>query len=181
MPFYAQYDHTAPAPAPVIGWYDTSTLTYAALPDEADLLLLDEQQWQDHLANTGGYAVDGGALVDYTAPPQPPPTLQEQATVQMSAPVTLTCTSQGDLNADYAMDQTSRTRISTIANSLLSGGGVPGGGSTFNWPDVDSNPHYFAKQQFIDFSQAVTDYEYNLSQVSLGIGTTLPPASLTIA
>jgi len=67
MPRYAHFDPAAPAPAPVLGWYDTDLLDYGdKLPSPAALLLLTDPQWAGRLTATQG--VQGGTLVP--APPR---------------------------------------------------------------------------------------------------------------
>lgn len=65
MPKYAQYDHTAASPQPVIGWYDADALTYPNLPAPVDLLTLTQQQWDNRLSTP---FVSGGALVAAPVP-----------------------------------------------------------------------------------------------------------------
>lgn len=65
MPKYAQFDHTAPAPQPVVGWYDADSFTYPNLPAADDLLVLTQAQWDNRL-NTP--YVSSGTLVAAPAP-----------------------------------------------------------------------------------------------------------------
>lgn len=69
MPQYAYFDHTAAAPAPVLGWYDTDVAEHKNLPASADLLALTPAQWAAR--STQRWAVSGGALVAYAAPTLP--------------------------------------------------------------------------------------------------------------
>ena len=71
MPKYAQYNPAAAAaaPAPVLGWWDTDSFQHLALPPQADLLTLSEEEWAAHFS--GNWAVSGGALV--ACSPLPPP------------------------------------------------------------------------------------------------------------
>jgi len=81
MTQYAHFDHTAEAPAPVLGWYDTVAFAYPSLPADADLLALTAEQWATRL--TGHWAVSNGALVPYT-PPMVPVPLPPQATAALA-------------------------------------------------------------------------------------------------
>jgi hypothetical protein len=83
MTQYAYFDATAPAPAPVIGWYDTVAFTYPNLPSTANLLALTAPQWAARL--TGQWAISGGTLVAYTPPAVPVSlSLAKQAAVPVS-------------------------------------------------------------------------------------------------
>lgn len=62
---YAQFDHTATAPQPVIGWYDADEFTYPNLPAAADLLTVTQAQW-DNRFNTP--FVSSGSLVAAPVP-----------------------------------------------------------------------------------------------------------------
>lgn len=65
--YYAQYNSSAPSPAPVTGWFDTALFGPGAeLPAASNLLLLTEQQFSQR--TSGSWAVSGGALVPYTPP-----------------------------------------------------------------------------------------------------------------
>ncbi len=60
MSKFAQFDPTATAPQPVIGWYNTDLLTYPNLPATANLLELTQAQWDGRFATP---FVQAGALV----------------------------------------------------------------------------------------------------------------------
>ena len=61
----AQFDPTAPQPAPVIGWYDTDLLHYPNLP--VSVILLTDEDWAGRLF--GHWAVQDGQLVPLPLPP----------------------------------------------------------------------------------------------------------------
>lgn len=62
MSQYAQYDPSATAPQPVIGWYDTVVFEYADLPPSNALVQVTAQQWTQHFANPNGWTVSSGQL-----------------------------------------------------------------------------------------------------------------------
>ncbi|MCP1246162.1 hypothetical protein NKW54_09435 [Acetobacter cerevisiae] len=79
--YYAAYDTTAPQPTPVIGWYDTGSMSsLAAVPPAASLIPVSAADW----ANTtsfrlpSGRGVLNGKIIDYTDP-VPPVHLATQA------------------------------------------------------------------------------------------------------
>lgn len=80
MARYARYDSAAPAPALVLGWYDTEAADYPVLPASSDLLVLSDEEWTGRLA--GQWAVAGGSLVAFVPPePVPLPWLVSKVTV----------------------------------------------------------------------------------------------------
>lgn len=78
--YYAQYDSTAPQPAPVTGWWDMWGFEdVTALPPLSDLFPLTPEFWADHIQNPQtGRAVQNDQIIPYE-PPQPPLPLKEQA------------------------------------------------------------------------------------------------------
>jgi len=69
---YAQYDHTATSPQPVIGWYNTDDFEYPNMPPTEDLLGLTQAQWERRFDTP---FVCNGELV--VAPAPVPPTAAE--------------------------------------------------------------------------------------------------------
>jgi hypothetical protein len=175
MTQYAQFDHTATPPCPVIGWYDTALFDYPNLPAAADLLELTADQWNARMSQL--WAVENGALVDYVPPP---PTLQDQASAMLTQPVTVVSAAVPAVNADYPIDPATRTQMTSIAATINAGLGLPGGGSTFNWADVNGNPHQWPQEQFTAFAGAVMNFVYACTQVVQGHSTTLPDTTLSI-
>lgn len=68
------------------------------------------------------------------------------------------------LNGTYSIDDGSQKNISGIAAGIASRNRLPGGGSTFDYPDVTVTDHAFTAQNFLDFASAVEDYVYALSK-----------------
>ena len=84
MSVFAHFDHTAPAPQKVIGWYDETAFDYPGLPASDDLIALDDAQWATVQAgDPNAWAVSGGALVAYVSPA---PTIAQQAAAITSIP-----------------------------------------------------------------------------------------------
>jgi hypothetical protein len=125
-----------------------------------------------------GWSYDGSA---FAAPPTPPPpNLQQQAFALLGSPVTVQCTSVPALNGTYPIDQTTQGQITGIAAAISAGLGLPGGGSTFNWPDTSGTAHPWPATQFTALAKAVMNFVYDASQVAQGHGTTLPSTTLVI-
>jgi hypothetical protein len=177
MPQYACFDHTAPSPQPVIGWYDTDAVSYPNLPPSDNLLAVSADQWTARLTNPSGWMIASGALVPYVAPTPPPPTIQQQAFALLGEPINLVCTSIPAINGTYPIDPATQAQITGIAAAINAGLGLPGEGSTFNWAGHDGWP----ATQFTAYAKAVMNYCYALAQVAQGNSDTLPSQTLTIA
>lgn len=178
MPKYAQFDSTATAPAPVVGWFDTDALTYPTLPASADLLELTLAEWADRLS--GLWAVSSGKLVAYT-PPTIAPTLAQQATALLGEGLAVTSSSTAALDGTYGCDDAAQARLNRIAVYLQINGTFPQGSSTIVWLDAAGGKHTFDAAQFKALATAIGDYVAALDDVILGLSSTLPTASATIA
>lgn len=104
-----------------------------------------------------------------------PPTPQDEIGRLIAAGVEVHSTGTPAINAVYAIDQGAQSNISGVATGIASRNRLPGGGSTFNYGDIEGVNHAFTATQFLDFAAAVEDYVYAL----LNGGT--PNTPLTIA
>lgn len=82
--YYASYDTTATQPTIVTGWYDTWVMSSVVnVPDAKDMIPVTAQQWNDTTFRLqSGKGVQGGEIIDYTAPSVPIP-LKAQATTAL--------------------------------------------------------------------------------------------------
>lgn len=92
-------------------------------------------------------------------------------------------TSNPALNGNYNIaDQA--TNITAVATGIAAGKPLPGGGSTFNYPDSSSVMHAFTAANFMDFAIAVEGFVYNFEQalnaLLNGQSATLPPNTVQI-
>lgn len=72
MAKYAHFDHTAPAPQPIRGWYDTDLIDYGdKLPPAADLLALSDSQWAARMPEPSGWTHSDGILARGIAKAKP--------------------------------------------------------------------------------------------------------------
>jgi hypothetical protein len=180
MPRYGQFDHSLTPPAPVTGWYDTDVFTYPFLPPSYDLLqVTDPTFWDNRL--TGLWGVSGGAFVDITPPPSGPTELQLSASAALLAGIQLTSIGTPALDGSYAVDPATAARINGIIAGIAGGLGLPGGGSTFLWPDTSANGHAFDVTNYKNFAAAVMNYTYVLNQIVDGAVLSLPDFNITIA
>ena len=179
MTQFAQYNPTAPAPSPVVGWYDTSAFTYAVLPPENNLLVLTETQWDDHFANPNAWAVSNGALVSYT-PPVPQPTIAQQAQALLNAGLQIVSASTPSLDATYACDSQTTAYINAEITSILLDNTFADGSSTIDWPDVQGDLHNFSVDEFKSFAKAIGNFVSLCRACIIGSSTTLPSNSAKI-
>ena len=68
MTYYAQYDYSAPQPAPVLGWYDTGMFDYQNLPSPLHLIEISESEWAMHFTNPDGWAISNEKLIEDSTP-----------------------------------------------------------------------------------------------------------------
>ena len=113
-------------------------------------------------------------------------TLAQQAAAIMAptgagAGIVLTCTSVSALSGTYAIDPLSQAKMTSIAAAIGAGLGLPGGGSTFNYPDISGALHPWTAGEFPAFAKAALDLVYALDMVVLGQTETLPSTAWTIA
>jgi hypothetical protein len=102
----------------------------------------------------------------------------------MAQGVTITSTATPALNSTYAVDQASLANISALATGIAAGKGLPGGGSTFNYPDATGTMQAFTSANFLAFAAAIETYDYAYTQALAalvsGSTATLPASALTI-
>jgi hypothetical protein len=77
------------------------------------------------------------------------------------------------------MGPTELTNIFAAWASAKIDGVLPGGGSSYNYPDTNKVWHTFTVAQWIPLAEALRDYYYNLTQVSNG--GSVPSSTITIA
>jgi hypothetical protein len=160
---YARYDPTIPSPSPVIAWIDTApTFAPGLAPVSPDV-------WAQR--GTGFWAVTPNGVVPFTPPPLP---LPQQAKALLAGPVQVACVSDRTLNAAYAIDDLSRQHMTSINMALTAGMGLPGGGSTFNWPDTAGTAHLWTAASFTAFAKGVMNFYYAATEVVHGHSVTLP-------
>jgi hypothetical protein len=102
-----------------------------------------------------------------------------------AAGVIVTSTSTPTINGTYAIDASARTFIYDLAYDVANGGSLPGGGTTFDYPDINGIQHAFSATNFSNFAAAIESFiaarlaAYTAS--IKGTPTPLPPNTLTIA
>ncbi len=122
-------------------------------------------------------ATGGAMAIDRTPPVL---TLPQQAAVMMNAPVAVICTTVVGLTSAYANNAEARSNATAVVSQINAGMGLPGGGATFNWPDIDNTAHAWPETEFKSFVNALMNYIYALQQVVNGFSVILPSSTLTI-
>lgn len=183
MTQYAAYDSTASQPTPVLGWYDTAVVQYPNLPGSDSLLELTSDQWTARLP--GPWAVQNGALVAYTPPVPLPQQAANLLATNISLGIAITCTGNAGLNSTYGLDSITMSQIGSVAQDFASGLGLPGGLSTFTYPDMSSDPMTFTGAQIVELYKAQRNLIFVMTTQSAimanGGSPTWPTQSATIA
>jgi hypothetical protein len=101
--------------------------------------------------------------------------LEHQQRTAMASGIQITSTANSAaLDATYGIDDASRRGINSIVTGINAHDRVPGGGSTFNYPDMNGDMHAFSAADFLNFSLAVSDYVYAIDN------GTFPPQPVVI-
>ncbi len=102
-----------------------------------------------------------------------------------AAGVAVTSTGTPALDGTYSILDRDISNITALATGIAAGKPLPGGGSTFNYPDITGAAHAFSAANFLNFGTAIEDYVYNYRETLLtllgGGSGSLPSSSLTIA
>ena len=105
--------------------------------------------------------------------------LQSALASAIASGISITSTSTPSLSGTYAVDESTQAKITSTMTGISLGLGLPGGGSTFIYPDIAGAPHTFTQAQFQNFAIAVRNYVYSLLLYAAGQGT-LPSSAITI-
>lgn len=109
-------------------------------------------------------------------------TVAQQAANALSAGLIITSTSTPAISGTYPLDTLTQAKIDAIITFILANGTFPEGSATFEWPDTVGALHVFPSiAEFKLWATAIANYVNLLDLYGLGIGTTLPAATVTIA
>jgi hypothetical protein len=89
-----------------------------------------------------------------------------QIAALLTAGLQITSTSTPARSGTYAVDDSAKANIDGIYSGIKDGDGLPGGGTTFNYPDIGGVMRPFDAPSFSAFAKAVRDYLYSVSQGS---------------
>ena len=180
MAYLAQYDPATPAPAKVIGWYNTSKRIYPNLPPATNLLEISEVEWDGHYANPNGWAVSAGALVQYTPPP-PVLTLAQQAANAAISGITITLSGTMTLAATrFPTDAATQRKLAAVITALVATGDFPSGMLSYPMIDATGTWHTFTIAQYKAVAAAVASFVSACDLISDGnpLGATELPADI---
>jgi hypothetical protein len=112
--------------------------------------------------------------------------LQQQWMPQaIAGGVAVTSSGTPALNGTYAVDAGSQANIAALSTGIAAGKPLPGGGATFNYPDIEGTQHAFSAANFLNFAAAIEGYIYALDQALAtlvnGGSAALPSTPLAIA
>lgn len=179
MTQYAYFDHTAPSPSPVLGWYDTGFANYPNLPAGADLLALSPDEWTGRLA--GSWAVAGGALVAYE-PPAPTLTVAEQAQATIAEGCAITSTGTPAIDGTYAIAGQSWVDMKDEAQYISTFGGFSGGLSALPWVlPSDAAVVFPSTALFLSVVKACADYLSQIKVAAVQTAWVAPAAPAPVA
>lgn len=177
MPKYANYDHTAAAPQPVLGYYDTDFTTYPNLPPAADLFEMTDEQWNARSLSPS--VIDNGEIVVL---PPPPLTPQQEADAELARRrangIAITSKSDQTDNATYPLDDAALITIGPVARDVSSGLGLPNNANTWAFADLAGVSHDLKSNQvtglYIDMRDMVSLLQAQ-AQIMAGGGTPVWP------
>lgn len=110
---------------------------------------------------------------------------QQWAPLILAQGCALTSTGTPALDGTYALDDKSQQNIAAIADGIANGKGLPGGGSTFNYPDATGAEHAFDAAHWTAAAAAFETYIYDFGQaleaLVTGGSATMPAAAVTIS
>lgn len=104
------------------------------------------------------YLASGGVIDAFTPAPVNP------LAAILANGIQIISTSTPALNASYDISDAQTQIITGIAAGIAARNRLPGGGATFNYPDIAGNQHAFGASDFLNFASAVEDFRYSLSQ-----------------
>ena len=153
------------------------------------------QQWHDPgenyqpkagetMLNSVGSATLAATFPGYTAAVAAAAVPATLAT-KLATGIAITSTSTAALSTTYALDDVTLAQIGSVAQDAAAGLGLPGGGATFVYPDINSVPRTFTSAQIIALYKAMRDLVFQLqtqAAIAAAGGVPVYPAqSATIA
>ena len=110
------------------------------------------------------------------------PTPTQQAQTLLTGGLTLTSTGTPSLNGTYPADAATTAIINAEVTSILLNGVFADGTSTLSWPDTSGTMHVFpSPAEFKLFAAALASFVSGISKFQMGITTSLPSNTVTIA
>lgn len=108
-----------------------------------------------------------------------------QLAAKLAAGVALTSTATPAISATYALDPTTLDQIGSVARDAAAGLGLPGGLTSFTYPDITGNPKSFSGANIQALYKAMRDvvFALNTAAATLAAGgaANWPMQTATIA
>jgi len=179
MTYYAYYRPNHSSGERVIGWYDDSI--NSNMPDPQHLFEVSADQWLARMNNPSGWAVVQGQLAEWTPPPMPAPTPQQEAQSALQAGVELAFDHSSSLDGKYRCDLAAAASLQGVASFVALNNRFPGSTNSFRLVDYDGNTKIFVDTSvFVSFATALADYAADLNDIATGGQGSLPPPVLNI-
>ena len=87
----------------------------------------------------------------------------QELDTRIAAGISVTSTSTPTLNATYALDAVTLDQIGSVARDAAAGLGLPGGATTFSYPDSTGTPHALSGAQVQALYKAQRDLLFALN------------------
>ena len=101
--------------------------------------------------------------------------------VPMIDRIPVVSTSNPSLSGVYPLNDRQYAFIAGVASQIANNRGVPGGGETFNFYDIDNQPHAFSAEEFLNFGQAISAFvSAALDAIHQAPGAQMPTVPITI-
>jgi len=68
------------------------------------------------------------------------------------------------LDGTYPIDAAAQSTMTALSAGIAAGKALPGGGTTFNYPDMGGTQHAFTAANFLNFAAAIEGYLYDFNQ-----------------
>jgi hypothetical protein len=78
--------------------------------------------------------------------------------------IEITSTATPSISGIYSLADKAINQMVAIATGISAGKQLPGGGSTFNYPDLSNSMHAFTAPDFLNFGIAIENYIYSCTQ-----------------
>lgn len=109
----------------------------------------------------------------------------QQLKVYTKLGLTITSTGSPDVDGTYALDSVTLDQIGSVARDASSGLGLPGGLTTFIYPDITGTPHSMTSTNVVDVYKEMRNYIFALNTTAQtlenGGSAAWPASSVTIA
>ena len=115
------------------------------------------------------------------APPSPAQVISAAAAAALAGGLAVTSTGTPALNGTYACDSNTTANINAEITSVMLNSTFADGTTSLAWPDTSLALHTFNVTQFKAFATALAAFVSGVRKYAMGINSSLPSSSVTIA